>query len=138
MAADSRFSQKYWYALSIFKISVGGNLSTDSPVRRQKLFQSALRKFQRFTGSLWAGTLSHGAIMREARCCDRGNFPITRLSDIVLANTREGQVRVGVDVPSVRGETGCFLYGHTAARGFWMLPRSPGSHRQKIFFCRPI
>ena len=28
----------------------------------------------------------------------------------VLAETREGQVRVGADVSSVRGETGCFLW----------------------------
>ena len=28
----------------------------------------------------------------------------------VLAETREGQVRVSADVPSVREEAGCFLY----------------------------
>jgi len=60
-------------------VSGGGNLSTDSPVRRQKRFQSALRKFQRFTWSLWAGTLNLGGVMREGRCCDRRNFPRTRL-----------------------------------------------------------
>jgi len=52
----------------------------DSPVRRQNSFQSALQKLQRFTGSLWAGTLHLGSVMREGRCCDRGNFPRTRLS----------------------------------------------------------
>jgi len=80
LVAESRFSQNSWYALSIFSVSGGGNLSTYSPVRRLKHFQSALRKFQRFTGSLWAGTLSLGGVMREGRCCDRGNFPRTRLS----------------------------------------------------------
>jgi len=52
----------------------GGNLSTDSPVRRQKRFQSALRKFQNFTGSLGAGTFSLGGVMREGRCCYRWHF----------------------------------------------------------------
>jgi len=74
LAAESRLSQKSWCALSIFDVSGGGNLSTDSSVRRQKRFQSALRKFQRYTGSLWAGTLSLGGIIKEGRRCDRGNF----------------------------------------------------------------
>ena len=57
LPAYSRLSQKSWYAISIFDVSGGGNLSTDSSVKRQKRFQSALRKSQRFTGSLWATTL---------------------------------------------------------------------------------
>ena len=43
--------------------------------------------------------------MMEGQCCDRGNFSTTRASD-----TREGQVRVGADVPSARGETGYFVW----------------------------
>jgi len=43
-------------------VSRDGNFSTDS----------ALRKFQRFTGSLWAGTVSLGDIIREGRCSDQG------------------------------------------------------------------
>ena len=31
LAADSRLSQKSWYALSIFRVTRGGNLSTDTP-----------------------------------------------------------------------------------------------------------
>jgi len=31
LTADSKLSQKSWYALSIFYVSGGGNLSTDSP-----------------------------------------------------------------------------------------------------------
>jgi len=79
LAAESRLSQKSCYALSTFDVSGGGNLSTDSSVRRQKRFQSALGKLQRTTGSLWAGTLSFGGVIREGRCCDRGNFPRTCL-----------------------------------------------------------
>jgi len=41
-----------WYAFSMFVVSGGGNLPTDSLVRRQKCFQSDLRKFQYFTGLL--------------------------------------------------------------------------------------
>ena len=79
LAADSRLSQKSWYALTMFAVSRDGNFATDSPVRRQKRFQSALRKFQRFTGSLWARALCLGGVMREGRCCDRGKFLRTRL-----------------------------------------------------------
>ena len=35
LATDTRLSQKSWYALSIFDVSGGGNLSTDSSVRRK-------------------------------------------------------------------------------------------------------
>jgi len=49
-------------------------------LRRQNLPQSALRKFQRFTGSLWAGSLNLDGVMKEDWCCYRGNFPRTRLS----------------------------------------------------------
>jgi len=80
LAANSRFSQKSWYALSIFDVSEDCNLSTDSPVRKQYHFQWALQKFQRFTGSPWAGTLSVGGVMIKGVCCDCGNFPGTRLS----------------------------------------------------------
>jgi len=49
--------------------------------------------------------------MSKGRCCDRGNFPKTSVHQlVVLANTRKGQVRIGADVPSVRGETGCSLW----------------------------
>ena len=49
-------------------------------LRRQKCFQSTLWKFPRFTGSLWPWALNLGGVMREGLCCDRGNFPTTRLS----------------------------------------------------------
>ena len=97
LAAESRLSQKSWYALSMSGVSGGGNLSTNSPVRRQKRFQSALRKFQCFTGSLLAGTLNLGCVMREGRCCNRGSFTRTRLpgsrpSWPKLVKTRSGLV----------------------------------------------
>jgi len=85
-----------WYAPSIFDVSEGGNLSTDSSVRRQKRFQSALRKFQRFTGSLWAGTLSLGGVTTEGRCCDHGNFPRTRLSASRLSWPKLAKARFGL------------------------------------------
>jgi len=62
LAADSRLSQKSWYAPSMFNESGSGNLSMDSSVRRQKRFQSALQKFQRFSGLLRTGTLSFVAL----------------------------------------------------------------------------
>jgi len=96
LAAESRLSQKSCYALSIFDVSRGGNLSADSSVRRQKRFQSALRKLQRFTGPLWAGTLSFGGIVREGRCCNRGNFPWTRLSGSRLSWPKLAKARSGL------------------------------------------
>ena len=64
---------------------------------RQKLFQSALRKFQLFTGSLWVVTLSFGGFVWEGRCCDLANFPRTclsgsRLSWPKLTKARSGSV----------------------------------------------
>jgi len=105
-------SQACWHPLSIFSVSGGGNLSTDSSVRRQKRFQSALRKFQSFTGSLWTGTLSLGGVIRVGRCCDRGNFPRTRLSDSRLSwpKLAKAKVWVGADVPPVSEKTGRFLW----------------------------
>jgi len=87
-------------------VSGGGNLSTDTPVRRQKHFQPALQKFQRFTGSLWAGTLNPGGVMRGGR------------ANVVTTGTFLGHVCpavscpdwVGADVPKAREETGCFLW----------------------------
>jgi len=52
LAANSELWQNYWDAFSTFVVSRGGNLSTMLPVRNQKHFQQALRKFQSFTGSL--------------------------------------------------------------------------------------
>ena len=42
--------------------------------KKPKLFQAALRKFQRFSGSLQTGTLSLRGVMRESRWCDWGTF----------------------------------------------------------------
>jgi len=95
-------------------VSGGGNLSTYSPVRGQKRFQSALQKFQRFTGSLWAGTLSLGGVMREGRCCDRESFPRTRLSGSRLSWPKLAKARSGWCRPSI-GErrSWLFLLGYT-------------------------
>jgi len=130
LAADSRLSQKSWYALSISGVSGGSNLSTDSPVRRQKRFQSALRKFQSFTGSLWAGTFNLGGVMREVRCCDRRNFPRTRLSVSRRSWPRLAKARSGL-VPTFqrREKKLAVSFGCTTAQVYWILPRSPGSHR---------
>ena len=90
-------------------MSGGGNLSTDSSVRRRKRFQSALRKFQRFTGSLWAGKLSLGGVELSK-------------DSSVRSETREGQVRVGADIPSVREETGYFLWIVQHSKVIWCCP----------------
>ena len=129
---------KCWYAPSMFNVSGGGNLSTDSSVSRQKHFQSALRKLQRFTGSLWAGTLSFGGFMREGRCCDFGNFPRTRLSGSWLSWPKLVKARSGLVPTFHRWDKNLAVsLGYTTVQGCWMLPRSPGSHRQGMFCCNP-
>jgi len=56
-----------------------------------------LESWWRYEGRpvLWPRELSKNTAVRQSA---------------VLAKTRRGQVRVGADVPSVRGETGCFLW----------------------------
>ena len=130
LAANSRLSQKSWYALSMFDVSGGGNLSTASSVRRKKRFQSALRKFQRFTRSLWAGTLSFGGVIRECRCCDRGNFPTTRLSGSRLSG-------LGWCRRSIGERSWLFPLGYITDQGYLVLPRRPGSPRQGMVCCNP-
>jgi len=57
----------------------------------------------------------------------------------VLAETREGQVRVGADVPSVREKTSCFLWVIQQSKVVGCCPAwSPGSHRQEMFCCNPV
>ena len=90
----------------------GGNLSTDSPGWRQKHFQSALRKLQRFTGSLWAETFESwwryewGPVLWSQELSQNTSV----WQSVVLAEIRQGQVWLGADNPSVRGKTGCFLW----------------------------
>jgi len=51
-------------------------------------------------------------IMREGRCCDLGNFLRTSVrQSVILADTHKGQVWVGADVPSLRGEKDDTLFG---------------------------
>jgi len=92
-------------------------------VRRQKRFQSALEKFQRFTGSLRAGTLNLGGVMREGRCCDRGNFPRTRLSGSRLSWPKLAKARSGL-VPTFqrREKKLAVCLGCTTVQSCWMLP----------------
>jgi len=58
---------------------------------------------------------------------------------VVLAETREGQVLVGANVPTVREEAGCFVWvvQPRLVQGYWMLPRSPDSHRPVMLCCNP-
>jgi len=70
-------SQNSRYAISVFNVSGGDNRSTDLPVRRQKALLVRFANVPTLricTGSLWAGTLSLGGVMREGRCSDHGTF----------------------------------------------------------------
>ena len=94
LAADSRLSKNPGMppqCLMCLEVAISERIH----VRRQKRFQSALRKFQRFTGLLWAGTLSFGGVMREGRCCEYGNFPRTRLFDSQLSWTKPRRPGLG-------------------------------------------
>jgi len=65
-------------------------------VRRKNSFQMALQNVQRFIGSLWAGTLNLGGVMRERRYCVRGNLPRTRLSSCRLSRPKLAKARSGL------------------------------------------
>ena len=52
---------------------------------------------------------------------------------VVLADTRECQVRVGADVPSIIGKTVRTLLFFPSIIG----KKKPGSHRQKMLCCSP-
>ena len=64
--------------------------------KQAKALQSALRKFQRFPRSLWAGTLSLGDVMKEGQCCNRGNVPRTRMSGSRLPWPKLAKPRSGL------------------------------------------
>jgi len=54
---------------------------------------------------------------------------------VILADTREAQVQVGADVPSVAEKNCLHPLGRATAQGGWLLPRSSGSHRSEILRC---
>jgi len=126
-------------------MSWGGSLSTDSSVKRQKRFQSALRKFQHFTGSLWAGTLSFGGIIREGRCCERRKgrpmLWMQELSRLVVGFPDKNMWRPSLGwrkLSIMKRRNWLFPFGYITVQGCWMLPRSPGSHHQEMFFVTPV
>jgi len=77
------------------------------------------------------------ALWGRADVVTAGTLDTSVRQSAVLPETREGQVWVGALVPSVREETGCFLWTMQQSRGCLMLPRSLGSHRQEMFCCNP-
>jgi len=73
-------------------------------------------------------------------------------ADVVTAGTFQEHACRGVDCPGRNsrrpglgwcqrsiGERRSWLFplGYTTVQGCWMLPRSPGSHRQEMFCCNP-
>ena len=73
-------------------------------------------------------------------------------ADVVTAGTFQEHACRGVDCPRRNsrrpglgwcqrsiGERRSWLFplGYTTVQGCWMLPRSPGSHRQEMFCCNP-
>ena len=88
--------QRAWYA--VFALCASGDESFLARllVIVPQCFQLALRKFRCFTGLLVV-VMWKEAVIREGRCCDRGNFPSTRLSRswqdvLVFTKARSGLV----------------------------------------------
>jgi len=103
-------------------------------VRRQRRFQSTLRNFQRFTGSMWAGIVRHGGVMRVGRWCDNRDFPKkVQACRPTLAKARS------VLVPAFPWweEKLAAPFGLCTSASRWLLPKRSGSHRQEMSCCRP-
>jgi len=98
---------------------------------------ASMQKFQRFSGSLWAGTLSFGGVIREDWCCDCANVPRTRPA-VGCPGLNSRRSSMGWCRRSI-GERSSWLFplGYITVQGCWMLPRSPGSHGQGMFYCNP-
>jgi len=116
------------YAFSVLVVSLGGNLSTDSPVRRQK---ASIQLVKVPTLHQIAVGRNLCGVVTEGRCCDSRNFPRTRLSErrpgpgwcrLFLGERRNWKLPLG----------------RTAAQGCWMLPRCPDSQHQECFAAVPV
>ena len=138
LAADSKLSQKSWYAPSMFDVSGGGNLSTDSSVRRQSASNQPCESSNASSGRCRQEPWASVALWGKA--------------DVVTSRTFLEHVCPAVGCPGRNsrrpglgwcrryiGERKSWLFplDYTTVQGCWMLPRSPGSHRQEMFCCNP-
>ena len=83
--------------------------------------------------------MSFSGVVREGRCCDRENFPRTRLSGSWLSWPNFAKARSGLVLTFQKWEKKLAVpLGYITVQGCWMLPRSPGSHHQEMFCCNPV
>ena len=90
---------------------------------------------------LWEGKSAchHHCESSNALPDHRGTFPGTHVCPAVGCPGRNSR-RPGLGWPlrSISEKRNwLFPLGHTAVRGCWMLPWSPGSHCQEMFCCNP-
>jgi len=71
-----RFSQNSWYALSMFCYVWRWQSFNGFACKKAKALPISLAKVP----ALHQITVSLGGVMKDSRCCDRGNFPRTRQS----------------------------------------------------------
>ena len=118
------FCIRRWQSLNVFTCKKAKALPISLakvPTLHRIAVGRNLESWCRYEGGpmLWRRELSYNTSVRQSA---------------VMAETREGQVRVGVDIPSVIGETGCFLW---VIQGCWMFPKSPGSPVKVCFVVTP-
>jgi len=122
----------------MFVASGGGNLSTDSPVRRQKRFQSALRKFQRFTDGCTQESWASLALWKRDVVLTTGTF-LEHVCPAVGCPSRHPRwPDPGCGRRSISERRSWLLpLSCAAAQGCWLLPRKPGYHRQEMQHYNP-
>ena len=138
LAARSRLSQISWYALSIFDVPGGGNLSTDSPVRRQSTSNRSCESSNASPDrcgqepwillALWGRTdvVTAGTILEHV--CPAVGCPgrTSRRPGLYWCRHSNGEKRNWL-----------FPLACTTVQGCWIIPTSPGSHHQRMLCCNP-
>ena len=108
-------------------------------MRRQKRFQSALRKFHRYTGSLWTGQepWASVALWGKADVVTSGTFLKYVCPSVGCSGRNLRRPGLGWCWRSIGERSWVFSLGYATVQDCLMLPRSPGSHGQEMFCCNP-
>ena len=129
---------KILVSLSMFDVSGGGNLSTDASVRSKSAsnqpYESSNASPDRYEQEPWASV----ALWWKADVVTSGTFPEHVCPAVGWLGQNSQKLGLGWYRRSI-GERRNWLFplGYNTVQGCWVLPRTPGSHRQEMFCCNP-